>query len=192
MTPDLRPLLLAALVSTGAVLLASHATAADRPKPLKTGDPMPKLEGDLLSGKRGILPDASQGKTALVALGFTYDSRYAVEAWGEWFRKQFAGRQDVTYFEVPMMGRAARLGRIFIDRGMRKNTPKEAHDHVITVYGDTGPWKAWAGFTEAAENDAYLLLVGPDGVIRWKYAGGFDETQAASLKAATEGLLTHQ
>jgi hypothetical protein len=186
---DLRTLLLPVIVVSASILLALPALAADRPLALKIGDPMPTLEGDLLSGKRGVLPDAFQGKTALVLLGFTYDSRFAVEAWGEWFRKQFGDRDGVTYFEVPMMGRAARLGRIFIDRGMRKGTPKEAHDHVLTVYGDTGPWKERAGFTESAENNAYLLLVGPDGVIRWMHSGDFDEAQAASLKAALEGLL---
>ena len=116
-----------------------------------------------------MLPDAAKGKVTLAALGFTYASRFAVEEWGAWFKKQFGGRADVAFFEVPMMGRAARLGRFFIDRGMRKNTPKEAHDHVITVYGDTSAWKKRVGFTAARENDAYLMLVGPDGVIRWKY-----------------------
>jgi hypothetical protein len=151
---------------------------------------MPRLEGDALSGKTAVLPDAAKGKVALVALGFTYDARFPVEAWGAWFKKEFGGRAGVTYFEVPMMGRAARMGRFFIDRGMRKNTPKDAHDNVVTVYGDTSGWKARMGVIEARENDAYLVLLDRAGVVRWRYSGGFDEAQTAALRTAVEGVLS--
>jgi hypothetical protein len=188
-TLDLRPLFLTVLVAGVAAAVALPAAADDRPSVLRAGEPMPRLEGDFLTGKPAVLPDAAKGKVALVALGFTYDSRFAVEAWGKWFKTQFGGRAGITYFEVPMMGRGARFGRFFIDRGMRKNTPKDAHDHVITVYGDTGPWKPRVGFTDAREKDAYLLLVGPDGVVKWMYSGPFDEAKAAALEEAVEGLL---
>ena len=188
-TLDLRSLFLSAFVAGLAVAVAVPAAADDRAPVLKAGEPMPRLEGDFLTGKRAVLPDAAKGKVALVALGFTYDSRFAVEAWGTWFKTRFGGRTDVTYYEVPMMGRAARFGRFFIDRGMRNNTPKEAHDHVVTVYGDTGAWKTRVGFTDAREEDAYLLLVGPDGVVKWMHSGLFDEAKADALKAVVEGLL---
>ena len=125
---------------------------------------------------------------AIVALGFTYDARFAVEAWEKWFEQALGPTSGVSFYQVPMMGRAARMGRFFIDRGMRKNTPKEAHDHVLTVYADTGPWKAHAGFEDAREKDAYLLLLGPDGVVRWQYTGQFDERPAADLKAAVQAI----
>lgn len=50
-------------------------------------------------------------------------------------------RTDVTFFEVPMIGGLATLGRWFIDRGMRSGTPVELHDRVITVDTGTGDWK---------------------------------------------------
>jgi len=189
LTSNLRPLFLSAVFAGLAVVVAPPAAADDRPPVLKAGEPMPRLEGDFLTGKRAVLPDAARGKVALVALGFTYDSRFAVEAWGAWFKTRFGGRPDATYYEVPMMGRAARLGRFFIDRGMRNNTPKDAHDHVVTVYGDTGAWKTRVGFTDARDRDAYLLLLGTDGVVTWMHSGPFDEAKAAALGQAAEGLL---
>ena len=182
-----------ALVTAMAVALlavaASPAHAETSPTPLKSGDVMPRLAGDALSGKEAVLPDAAKGKIALVALGFSYDARFPVEAWGGWFKKQYGGRAGVTYFEVPMMGRAARMGRFFIDRGMRKNTPKEAHDNVITVYGDTSEWKARMGVTDAREKEAFLVLLDAGGVVRWMHAGPFDEKQADVLKNEVERLL---
>src|SRR5689334_4938479 len=54
---------------------------------LSPGQPMPVLKGEFLTGRQAVLPDAAAGRLALLALGFTYDSRFAVEAWIGRFRK---------------------------------------------------------------------------------------------------------
>ena len=92
-------------------------------EPLRVGDPLPTLKGQLLTGRDAALPQAASGKVTLVAIGFTYQSRVPVEAWADWHRKKFGSRTDVTLFEVPMIGGLATLGRWFIDRGMRSGTP---------------------------------------------------------------------
>ena len=61
------------------LLIIALATAAPAPA-LGPGDLMPPLRGQFLSGRKAVLPDAARGRVALVALGFTYDSRFAVEA----------------------------------------------------------------------------------------------------------------
>lgn len=181
-----RPLAGVALVT---LMAATASAASDATTPaLQPGSSMPRLEGDFLSGGRAVLPDAARGKVTFIALGFTYDSRFAVEKWGKWFRDQHGGRPDVAFYEVPMMGRAARMGRFFIDRGMRGGTPKELHGNVITVYGDTGPWKKHLGVSDRTEKDAYLLLVDRQGVVRWMHHGPFDEARAAELVAALDRL----
>ena len=108
---------------------------------LQAGDRFPALKGQTLTGRDAALPQAASGKVTLVAMGFTYQSRFPVEAWADWYRKTVGSRADVTLFEVPMIGGLATLGRWFIDRGMRSGTPVELHDRVITVYGGTGDWK---------------------------------------------------
>jgi hypothetical protein len=53
---------------------------ADKPEPsLAVGAALPLREGSFLSGKKARLPEAYRGKNALLALGFTYESRIAVE-----------------------------------------------------------------------------------------------------------------
>jgi hypothetical protein len=117
---------------------------------LSPGEPLPALKGEFLSGRQAVLPEAASGRVALLALGFTYESRFAVEAWIGRFRKEFGENQQVLFYEVPMIGGMARLGKWFIDSGMRKGTPKEDHEHVITVYGGTDPWKQRVGFKSPA------------------------------------------
>lgn len=175
---------LAVVLACSVVLTAS----GEGPAPLVEGTPLPRLQGDFLSGGEAVLPDAARGKVTLAALGFTYASRFAVEKWGEWFRGQFGGRADVAFYEIPMMGRAARFGRLFIDRGMRNGTPKALHDHVITVYGDTSQWKKRLAYSQRAENDAYLVLLDKGGVVRWLHHGPWDEARAAELQSAVARL----
>ncbi len=168
------------------IVLAAQLFAAPV-EPLRVGDVLPPLRGSFLTGKNVALPSASAGKTALLILGFTYASRRAVEPWGDWFKKTFAGRQELTFFEMPMIGGMGKLGRWFIDRGMRKSTPQELHEHVITVYSETGDWKRRLGVTNANEDDAFLVVVDGKGIVRWMHHGPFDAETARVLEGVMAG-----
>lgn len=155
---------------------------------LRVGDRFPVLEGQFLSGRDAELPGASSGSIALVAMGFTYKSRFPVEAWGSWYRATFGSSPDVTFFEVPMIGGLSTLGRWFIDRGMRRGTPTELHDEVITVYGGTGDWKERLSYSTDHKDDAYLIVVDREGIVRWLYHGAFDQPRGDELKALLASL----
>lgn len=155
---------------------------------LAAGMPMPVLRGELLTGEKAVLPAAAAGRTALLVLGFTYDSRFAVEAWTKAFRNRFARDQSgVTFFEVPMIGGLARMARRFIDSGMRKGTPEELHRNVMTVYGGTGDWKKMLDYR--AKDAAYLILVDAQGIIRWLHAGKFDPEKFEELAAVCGNVV---
>jgi hypothetical protein len=148
------------------------AGAAEVP-PIAIGDTLPALRGELLSGRQVALPDSSLGSVTLLMFGFTYDSRHDVEAWAERFRHDFAADTAVTFFEVPVIGGVGRLARPFIDRGMRRGTPRELHDHVITVYRNAGDWKRRVGYAE--RDVAYLLLLDTEGRLAFSTRGPLDE-----------------
>lgn len=64
--------------------VVSVALSAASPVPdLAIGDQLPPLQGEYLSGQRAILPSDSSGRIALLMLGFTYESRFSVEAWAK-------------------------------------------------------------------------------------------------------------
>ena len=155
---------------------------------LRVGDRFPTLTGQFLTGRDAVLPQASSGKIALVAMGFTYQSRFPVEAWGGWFRAAMGPSTDVTFFEVPMIGGFATLGRWFIDRGMRNGTPAELHDHVITVYGGTGAWKTQLSYSPEDKDDAYLIILDREGIVRWLHHGPFDRSRADELQRLLTSL----
>ena len=183
-----RPTLFALALVT--VVSTVQARAADQAKPvapLAVGDPFPRLEAEFLTGRKAVLPDAAAGKSALVMMGFTYDSRFAVEKWAEHLRRELGANDTFTFFEVPVIGGMGRMAKWFINSGMRKGTPKELHENVITVYGGADRWKKAMGFSKAEENAAYLALLGPDGRVQWLHRGDFTEEALAALKTAIAG-----
>lgn len=172
-----------------APLLLFGATADSQTvRPLNTGDTLPELRGEFLNGKPAVLPQAASGRPALLLLGFTYDSRVAVETWAARFREQYKSAGDsVTFYEIPMIGGMARMGKWFIDSGMRKGTPKQDWEHVITVYGGVSPWKTRTGFRDPKA--AYLILMDGAGKIVWRHSdSGFDEQAFASMRDAIDKL----
>jgi hypothetical protein len=178
---------LATAIVIGVIGMSTAALrAGPAPASLRVGDRLPMLQGQFLSGRDAELPRAAAGKVALVAVGFTYKSRFPVEAWADWYRMTTGSRTDVTLFEVPMIGGLATIGRWFIDRGMRNGTPVELHNQVITVYGGTGAWKQRLSYSRGHEDDAYLIVLDRDGVVQWLHHGKFDQARADDLR----GLLT--
>jgi hypothetical protein len=171
-------------IAAATPLAAQPATQAAAGKALAVGDMFPRLEGDFLTGRHAVLPDAAKGKLALILMGFTYDSRYAVEAWVARVRPEIAGMPQVTWFEVPVIGGMGRMASWFIDSGMRKGTPKELHENVITVYGGSGKWKSLMGFSTASEDDAYLALLDRNGRVLWLHHGAVTAEAADALKTA--------
>ena len=148
---------------------------------------MPALSGQFLTGRQAILPDAAKGKVTLLALGFTYDSRFAVEAWTGRWRKQFGADTRTAFFEVPMLGGMARMGKWFIESGMRRGTPAEDHERVITVYGGADAWKR--RFNCRQDKAACLILLDAQGNIHWNKESMFDESAWKDLEREATALL---
>ncbi len=174
--------LLIALLGLSIVAIA----AAPLPE-LALGDQLPPLRGEFLSGRTAVLPQASSGRVTLLALGFTYDSRFGVEAWVKRFREDFGAEPRVTFFEIPMIGGMARMAKWFIDSGMRRGTPTADHEHVITVYGGTDQWKQRVGFRDPKA--PYLILLNPSGNVVWRHTGNIDDESYKALSAQMSASL---
>jgi len=168
--------------------LAFTASAAAPIAELAVGDQLPPLQGEFLSGRTAVLPKAASGRVALLMFGFAYDSRFQVEAWAKRFRQDFGTTPGVTFFEIPMIGGMARMGKWFIDSGMRRGTPKTDYENVITVYGGAGNWKQRVGFKDPTA--AYLMLIDRHGRVAWRSAGNLDEQRYSALSSEVSRLLS--
>ena len=154
---------------------------------LAVGDMLPTLRGRDLTGHGVRLPDATRGKVTLVSMGFSYESRFPVEAWTNRFRADFAADRRVNFYEVPMIGGMGKLARGFIDGGMRKSTPQELQDNVITVYDDVSAWKK--RMNHPGGDVAHVLLLDAQGRVVARHVGMFDDAAYERMAEATRGLL---
>jgi hypothetical protein len=171
-------------------LLPLGALAAGPAPEIRIGERLPKLSGEFLTGQAAVLPQAAAGRVALLLLGFTYESRFSVEPWAQRFRAQFRSDPRVTFYELPMIGGWGRLAKWWIDGGMRRGTPKEDYEHVITVYKDTNSWKQLVGFGDP--DAAYVILLDRTSKVAWLYRGAFDETAFQTLCNKVSELVCAQ
>jgi len=169
------------------MLLPLALLFASLPPAFTPGDTLPVLKGEYLDGRSAELPVAAKGKVALLALGFTHDSQTAVQGWTKRFRKDFGDNPQVTFYEIPMIGGMGMMAKPFITGGMRKGTPKDDYEHVITVFGNPSFWKDRLRFHK--EKEAYLILLGQEGTIRWVSHGFVDEAKFGELAEAVRRLL---
>jgi hypothetical protein len=160
-------------------LLPVAAFAAQAASEIKIGDRLPGLSGEFLTGREVVLPQAAQGRVTLLLLGFTYKSRFAVEAWAERFRAQYQSDPRVAFYEVPVIGGMAKLAKWFIDSGMRRGTPPADYEHVVTVYRGADSWKRRVGFVEP--DAAYLILLDRTGRVAWRHQGAFEDRAFQAL-----------
>jgi len=161
--------------------------AAAPVREISLGDTLPMLKGEFLTGRTAVLPEAAKGKAALLMIGFTYDSRFPVEAWAKKFRADFGGNPKITFFEIPMIGGLSVIGKPFIDGGMRRGTPKSDQENVITVYGGVDPWKQRVGFRDPKA--AYLILIDSTGKVIWRRSGDPDPKPYGELVKVVTALL---
>ena len=64
---------------------------------IAAGERLPKLQSDYLTKRKATLPDDARGKTAMLAFGFSYDSRFAVDAWVKAWDKKHKGDPKFTF-----------------------------------------------------------------------------------------------
>ncbi len=171
-------------------LAASIAAQAHGATDFAIGTRLPKLQGEYLTGRKAALPDDATGRVSLLMFGFTYQSRFQVEPWAKRFRGEFEKNPKVTFYEIPMIGGMARMGKWFIDSGMRRGTPKADQENVITVYGGTDAWKRLVGFK--AEDAAYLVLLDAKGNVAWVHAGPLDEAEFQKLAEKVRTLTQNR
>ena len=70
---------------------------------------------------------------------------------------------------------------------MRRGTPRQDQETVITVYGGTEAWKQRLDFQ--SPDAAYLVLLDRHGVVRWRHSGVLDEAAYKDLSIQMETLL---
>jgi hypothetical protein len=169
------------------MLLSIALLFAFLPPAFSLGDTLPVLKGEFLDGRSAELPVLAQGKVTLLVLGFSRDAQAAVEGWTKRFRADFEADRQVRFYEIRMVGGLKVMAKPLIEGGIRKDTQGEDYEHVITVFGGAKFWKDRLRFRNG--KDAYLILLGQEGAIRWVGHGFISEAKYGEMAAQVRRLL---
>ena len=135
--------------------------------------PLPRIEGETLSGKKAALPD---GKSALLIIGFTHGSQAQTKAWSQRVHNQFDTWSISVLEDVP------RLMRGMVSHSIKGSIPREEHDRFLLVYHGEKELKQATGFNRP--DDAYVLAIDGGGAIQWRFHGPVTDAAVEQAAAA--------
>lgn len=148
------------------------------------GEPLPAISEEALDRTCVHLPEDARGSVTLVGFAFRPRQQEDLDSWLVPFSARFGDRDDFRVYEVPMLGRAWRLFRGYINGGMRAGIEPRLHPRVLSFYGDVAGYRRRAGMPDAGR--VYVFLLDREGVIRWRGEGQATPDELAALYREAE------
>jgi ATP10 protein len=145
---------------------------------LKIGDLLPKVTGQTLTKAQLELPLAMSGKTAVVMFSFSRAAGNDARAWGEHLLNEFS-HTILPYHVIELEG-VPRLMRGVAVSGIKGTMPPDVQKQAIVLYQDEDLWKKRLAVTD--DKRCYVLVLGPDGRIRWTSSSAFSDSAHQALK----------
>ena len=139
------------------------------------------LTAENLNKQAVTLPDAARGKTAVVLTGFSHASQNSLKPWTDQLRKDFGSDSRVVVYQAAILEDVPRFIRGMVVSGIRKGTPAAEMDRFLTVFQNKKLWQDTFGYSQP--DDAYLIVLDPQGNIRGKHHGAFQASEYAKIKA---------
>ncbi len=149
-----------------------------------TGQKLPHLQGDYLTGQKADLPEDLQGNVALLVVAFTDGALATARKWKSAFDVKTAGQSGVVSLEVFLLNPQNRVARALIITKLRHAMTREEERRTIVAFGTEDDWRRRVGYSE--ENAAYAILLDPAGTVRGVYRATGPEERAAQVARAAE------
>jgi len=143
---------------------------------------LPRLEGKSLSGAAVTLPDAARGRVTLLLFGFSKASGTPCKAWAAHVWPSLRNDAQADVFTVAEMQGIPGFIKSMVVGSIRRDTPEDYRSHFVPIFGDRTQWRQLAGYQKSAPDDAYLILLDPQGVIRWRAHGPYTPALYAQLQ----------
>lgn len=149
------------------------------------GRPFPAVQSKTLDGKVVRAPEDFAGKPLVAILATDQDAQFDIDRWllGLLDMKTPAAIREFPTIAGFVPGLLS--GRI--DGGMRNGIPEEDWGSVVTFYGADAE-RLVEFFGNRNPRNGRIVLVGPDGHIRWIHDRGYSARVARELDAAVRAM----
>ena len=149
---------------------------------------IPPFQGTSFSDQTVKLPDDLRGKVGVLVVGFTHASQYAVEGWGKRLAADYQDSPGVVYYEMPVLAGAPRLIRGMIAGKIKGSLPDPVKPHFVPILENQAGWQAVANYKSG--DDAYVMVVDGQGVVRWQTHEAVSDAAYARLRQQVDAART--
>jgi hypothetical protein len=141
---------------------------------------LPHLTTRDLNGVRRTLPD---GRLSILLIAYQRWQQLEVDTWIPALTALERAYDDVSYYELPVVGEMNAVGRRSLDFFMRRGIPdREVRSRTLTFYADTTGFREPLGIPD--EDHVAVVLVDVDGLVLWRGSGPHSPGAEQSLRAA--------
>jgi hypothetical protein len=144
------------------------------------GQSLPFFDGESLAGKKFIMPGAVHGHPAVLVVCFTHASGPHCTEWTKRLESDFKNNADLEIYTVIFLEEAPKMFRGVAKSGIRSGVAKEDYDRYLIVTDHEKEVKAAVHFQEP--DDAYLLVLDPDGIVRWTSHGAVSNETVGKIR----------
>jgi hypothetical protein len=159
-------------------VLASTSTAAQQ---------FPRLQEDNLNGQQVVLPDAANGKIAVLVLGFSHASQNPTGAWMKRIQADYATNSGFVVYQLAVIEDAPKFIRGMITSGMKKGVAENQRPFFLPVVHNEADLKKLVGYKE--EDDAYIVVLGRTGKVAYQTHGTPADAVYADFRVKVNSLL---
>jgi ATP10 protein len=168
-----------AILVAGCLVLAAAGEVAAR---------IPSFQGTTFAGQTVSLPQQLKGGVGVLVLGFSKSSGGVCKDWGQRLAENYGGSHDVMYFQMPVLESVPKLIRGMVMRSIKSGVPEAEQPHFLPVFSNEAEWRTIARYTNP--DDAYILVVDGQGIVRWQTSGKVTDAGFAALKQQVETART--
>jgi hypothetical protein len=166
-----------------AVLLTASVFGQAHRVALMPGDSLPPLAGRTVSGNQLSLPSAAVGAPAVVIFSFSRAGGSDARDWAQRLARDYP---HLAIYTAIFLESVPRFFRPLAASNIRNGMPVSMHDRTMLLYQDQKTWEEALNVTN--ESCAVVVLLGPDGHVRWIASGPFTDSLYLRLKEEMERI----
>jgi hypothetical protein len=145
-----------------------------------TGSSFPSVEGKALTGDKFKVPEDLTKRYNLILVAFQREQQEDIDTWIPGLEELEKAREDFRFYEFPVLPEMNAMVRWFIYQGMRGGiTSEEARTRTVTFHLDKERFTKHLGIE--SEDQIYLFMVNPEGLVLWKDSGIWSEEKERDL-----------
>jgi hypothetical protein len=143
----------------------------------------PTIVTSSLSGRRMSLPGDLEGGLSVLLIALDARHQLAINSWVPYVKQLEQLYADLSYYELPVLGRTSILWRPVASARMRGAIPNpSARQRTVPLYVDRAAFCQALGLPE--NRGVQVLLMGRDGDIVWRSAGEVTPEKVQALAKA--------